>query len=150
MTRPRIGRSDRNGQRGDVGGDHSEVCNVSRLGFAHLGERVMHPQVVIVNSFTLRLGKLREVRTGDFGHIPGLVACKELVFDGVPIVPGDASILQGFPPDHGPVTKDQINLGKLPSVVLVGNVSGGFNEVDEQSGCDCVFVLLAKEQWHLR
>ena len=101
----------------------------------------MHPQVVVVNSLTLTLGKLREVRTGNFGSIPGLVARKELIFDG---------ILQGIPPDHGPVTKDQINFREFPGVVPVGDACSGFDAIDEQSGCDCVLVLPAEEQWHLR
>ena len=44
---------------------------------------------------------------------------------------------------------DQINFGEFPGVVPVGDVGGGVDAVDEQSGCDCVFVLLAIEQKHL-
>ena len=145
-----VGWSNRDGQRGNVGGDYMEGRDVSWLGFAHLEELVMQPQVVVVNSLALTLGEFRKVRIGDFSRIPGLVACKELIFDGIPVVPVDASILQGIPPNHGPVAKDQINLGKFSSVIPVGDTSGGFNAIDEQSGCDCVLVLSAEEQWHLR
>ena len=93
LTFSEVSRRDGDGQRGDVGGDSSEGGDVGRLGLAHLGERVVHPQVVVVNSLTLTLGKLREVRTGNLGSIPGLVTREELVFDGIPIVPVDAGIL---------------------------------------------------------
>ena len=141
----KVGWGHRDGQRGDVGGDHSERSDVSRLGFAHLEECVMHTQVVVVNAFTLTLGEFREVCTGDLGRIPGLVACQELVFDSVPVASGDAGVLQGIPPDYGPVAKDQVNLGKFSSVIPVGNASVGFDAIDEQSGCDHVFVLSAED-----
>ena len=93
LTFGEVSRCDGDGQRGNVGGDSSECGDVGRLGLAHLGERVVHPQIVVVNSFTLTLGKLCEVRTGNLGGVPGLVACKEFVFDGIPVVPVDAGVL---------------------------------------------------------
>ena len=146
----KVGCGHRNSQSGNVGWDHSECSNVSRLGLTHLEERIVYSEVVIVYTFALTLGELREVSGGDLSCVPWLIAGQKLVLDGVQVVSGDACVLYRVPPNDGPVAEDQVDLRKFTSIVPVCDARGGFDSVDEQSFGDCILVFSTEEQWHLR
>ena len=117
---------------------------------SHFEECIVHSKVVIMHTFALTLGELHEVGAGDLCSVPWLVAGQKFILDGIPIVSGDAGILEGVPPNDGSVAKNQVDLRELMSVVPVCDASSGLDPVDEQSCGDCIFVLSTEEQQHLR
>ena len=145
-----IGGSHRNSQAGDVGRNNPVSGDVGWLGLAHFEERIMHPKIVVMHTFALTLSKLGEVGASDLCSVPWLITCQKFILGGIPIVSGNAGVLERIPPKDCSVAEYQVDLGKLASVVPICNTSGCFNSNDKQSCSERVFVLLTKEQRHLR
>ena len=80
----------------DVGLD---VPKVGGLGSAHLGECLMHSEVVIIDSVTTSLHELLKVSASGLSGESWLVGSQELFLYLVPILFVDISIVERLPPD---------------------------------------------------
>ena len=101
----------------------------------------MHLKIVVMHTFALMLGKLLEVGASDLCGVPWLITCQKFILDGIPIVSGNAGILERIPLNGCSVAEDQVDLRKLASVVPICDMSVGFNLINKQSCGDHVFAF---------